>query len=230
MATLLSVATEVMDKFYQNYAPIDAFFDIPDFKQTVSNYYNTTFNALFQQSKKELRALEGFSNSEMSAAWLYSESLPVQLDPNTDEMYVLTTYPIFAFDFDGYSNALNGLRGSSSVSTCDPTPKRMEFVKLSLNEVKFEDGAPSTNICYYFVQTNKRVCFLNRNPMQVTLYYVPAVNAKDDSCWLSDNILAQVVEGSLELFLKAKNGNFVKVLADQNPNIVTQQQANPNVR
>ena len=84
---------------------------------------------------------------------------------------------------------------------------------------------PPIDAVIYYVQSATRVRMWDnppgRRPIEgacVEAQYIPAVVGAQNDCLLSDSIAAEVAVPTLDMLFKAKNGNFIQKLDDQNPN------------
>ena len=217
MAELIKVAQRVMDLYYQNYTPNDAFLDIDDFKFHVATTYSTMLNALYQQEKKFNKQMDGFSNIEIPAAWMIIERLPIEYDAECDEFFVKLKWPVFSFDFDSTANALQGVHSVGK--------KHQLYRKIGLLERRFRQVIPPVGVILFFLNEPTVIKMWDPPPgqlpvagAQVEVQYVPTVVGMENNCRLSDNIIAPLTEQVLSLLFKAKNGNFIQKADDQNPN------------
>lgn len=217
MAKLIEVATRVQDLYYQNYTPNDAFLDIEDFKYWVAVTYSSMLNTIYQGQRRENRQMDGFSNIEISAAWLLPQELLIQCDKNTGDFFIELNQPIFSFDFDG---AANGLQGVHSIGGTHHL-----YRKISLNERRFRQIVPPVSAVLYYLYTTTKIRLWGKGPglnpttgATVEVQMIPAVAGSDNDCLLSDNIVGQLSLATLDMLFKAKNGNFIQKVDDQNPN------------
>ena len=219
MATLAETAERIMNLYYQNFAPNDSFLDIDDFKFQVAITYSSMLNKLYQAERRTNKQMEGFSNIEIPAAWLVEEELTLKYDEKFDRNFATLEHPVFSFDWD---NAANGLQGVHSIG------KHCIYRKISLNERRFRQIVPPISATLFFLNNPKEIVFWGGIPgSQVQIQYVPRVVGEENDCILSDNIISDIEIIVLDTMFKAKNGNFIQKLDDQNPNIVPGQQNNP---
>jgi hypothetical protein len=181
--------------------------------------------------REENKREDGFSNVEISPNWLISENLKVQKTAYDGEFFVQTSQNIFEFSFNSYGNGLNGVRKSNYFTDCNKCPSDLEFRKISLEEVKFNnpnsDSVPYTNLCYYFVEGRNIIKFRNRDPIQVQVWYVPVVIETDEQCNLNDALIDPITERVLNLFIASKNGIVIQKTDDGNRNLEKATQTNP---
>lgn len=222
MATLVEAAQRFMDLYYQNYAPNDKFLDIDDFKFQTAISYSSMLNKLYQTERRANKQTEGWSNIEIPAAWLIEEQIDIKYDKVYDRYYAELKHPVFSFDFD---NAANGLQGVHSIG-----PVHCLYRKISLNERRFRQVIPVISANLFYLNSPTILVFWGPKEDKIALtQYVPRVVGEQNDCILSDNIIADLQIQVLDTMFKAKNGNFIQKLDDQNPNVVPQQQVNPVV-
>lgn len=224
MSTSLKIAaSRAQDLYFQDYAPRDAFFDIEDFKWHFAIVYSDLFNQLFQQVRKENKLQDGFSNVEMTAAWLVREKLEPQAEEDGCLFYVQPTSCIFGFGFDSFSYSLDRIR---AIGNC-PGGIPCKVVKISSDESQFLDISPVTSLVYAWATAENKIALTAKIPVEVD--YVPEVDATNDNCVLSDNIVNMVIVKTLDMYFKARNGTFVDETNDSNKTVVPELQANPTL-
>ncbi len=221
MATLLQVASRIQDLYEQNYVSNDQFLEIEDFKYWVTTNYSSMLNALMQAQRVELKKMEGFSNIELPAQWLIEEELEIKFNAEAAKYYVTTSQPVFAFDFDNFSYAVQDLEGVGCSGQC-------RYKKISLNEKKYMHLTPPTSDIFYCLNNKKEFVFWGaKEGNKVRPRYIPQIVGQDDDCLLSDNIIQPLSEELLKQMFMAKNGNFIDKINDQNPNVAPGQQVTP---
>jgi len=221
--SLTNVAQAAMDMFYQDFAPRDNFFDLSDFKFHAANYYCQTLNQLYQISRAQNKVQDGFSNINIPAAWLISEVLTTSKDDTECAYFVTPNYGIYAFDFDAFAN---GLPRAITVNA-EKNKVKFNLIKISNNEIDFVKQAPTTSDAFYWVAPENKIVF-TKDVKEVKVWYVPAVSADDETCVLSDNIVADVIKNTVMIMLQAKNGNIIQEMNDGNKNVTLEGQVNPN--
>lgn len=220
--SLTNVAQAAMDMFYQDFAPRDAFFTLPDFKFHAANYYCQTLNQLYQISRAQNKVQDGFSNINIPAAWLVSEEIEATKDDKECGYFATPQYNIFSFDFDAFANGLSRVIAIKDAKL-KTTPN---LIKISNNEVDFVNQAPVTNDVFYWLAPENKIFFTKK--VKIKVWYVPAVSADDETCVLSDNIVADVIKNTVMIMLQAKNGNIIQEMNDGNKNLTLEGQSNPN--
>jgi hypothetical protein len=219
--SLVQLAEKAQDQYYQDYAPRDKFFDIGDFKFHAAAYYSSALDAMYQAARRENKAQDGFSNMEISAAWLIKDTLPVVKSENGD-IYAKPHYDVFSFNFDAFANGLNGVRATGK--NCNGT--KFELIKISNNDPRFLSLMPQTGLVFYYMGPENRIIF-TRDVKEVEVWYIPRVMDNDDTCVLSDNIASDVITKVLTLMFGAKSGNLIQESNDGNKNLAAQTQGNP---
>lgn len=222
MALLIEVATRIYDLFNQNYAPNDRFIDIDDVKFHVATTYSTMLNTAFQQQRKENKQMDGFSNIEISSMWMVSNELPIEYDEERDDFFIKLKQPVYSLDWDTSASALHGIHSIGG--------KHQLYRKIGLIERRFRQVIPPNTAIFYYLKTAEEIRLWNEPPggrpikgAIVEVQYIPVIVGQDNDCKLSDNIIAPLIEQVLALLFKAKSGNFIQKLDDQNPNTPTPQ-------
>lgn len=219
--TLLELASRIQDLYYQDYAPGDRFLDIEDFKFQVAAKYSEMLNVMYKQVRAENRAQDGFSNIELSAAWLIEETVEIAFNEEQDRFTTTTKFPIFSFDFDGSSNALQGVHSFG--------PNHKVFRKIMLNERRFKQVLPVTNKILFYVNDSSTIVFWEGNVKKgdkVRVQYIPDVSSLQDDCLLSANMSSEITKEVLNIMVGARNGTIIQKVDDQNRNLTPGNQTN----
>lgn len=216
--TLLELSSKIMDLYYQDYAPADGFFTIDDFKFQVATSYSTMFDMEFQALRKQNKAEDGFSNSEMSPAWLYEEVLDIQYDKTIKRHFTKTTFPIFGFRFDGTTSALQGVHSAGD--------KHVVYRKIALNDRRFRQVLPTTGKILFYVNSEKEIVFWDGaiEDDKISVQYVPAIVGIENDCILSDVFADKITEEVLRIMMGARSGTIIQKADDQNRNLTEQNQ------
>lgn len=222
MATLEQIASYAQDQFYQDYPDRKDFFVLKDFKYHCAAKYSEMLNILYQAARKDNKQEIGFSSVEIPAQWLITQKIEgdkLCFDDHQKRWYCETTFPIFSFDFDSFGNGLNGIR---------PYDNSCNLKKISNQEIRFADVIPQTPDIYYFLENAKRIDFLKKPTLPLSVYYIPQVLGSNDQCVMSDNIVSAVIEVTLQLMFGAKQGMPIRPASDDgNPNVELANQRNP---
>lgn len=221
MAELRIVASRIQDLYEQNYTAGDKFLDIDDFKFQVATTYSALLNAMYQSERRQNKQTDGFSNIEIPASWLVSDRLKIEYDEENDKYFSKLKYPVYSFDWDNAANALQGVHSAGGKKHC-------VYRKISLNERRFRQIIPPAGVTFFYLGAPQEIIYWDAKAgAEVDSQYVPAIVGLDNDCMLSDNIIPQIVDVTLERMFKAKNGNYIQKLDDQNININPGQQVNP---
>ena len=223
MAKLIEIATRIQDLYEQNYTSNDRFLDIQDFKFWVASTYSAMLNALMQSERKINRQIEGFANIEIPAQWLLEETTTIKHLESENKYYAELQNPVFTFDFDNFSYALQDLYGVGCNGECP-------YRKISLSEVRYLKITPPVSISFFNLNNAKEIVFWGaKEGSKVKVKYVPQVVGTDDNCLLSDNIVSAISDEVLKRMFSAKNGNMVDKINDQNSSDVPQQAVNTSL-
>lgn len=222
MASLSEIAQRIQDLYEQNYAPDDRFLDIDDFKFHFATLYSTTLEAQFQQMRKEGKGDTGFANVELPAGWLVEQVLDIKFDEAGNKFFSTTPSPVFTFKWDGAASGVQGIWSAGK--------KDILYRKLSLHEKLFITTIPVIkDRIFFYLNTPTEIIYYCANPKEkVKVQYVPAIVGLDNDCLISDSIANEII-GTLDMMFKAKNGNFIQKVDNQNPNIIPQQQVDQSL-
>lgn len=221
--SLKTAAARAQDLYYQDYAPRDAFFDVADFKFHFATIYTAMFDAIFQQVRKAGKAEDGFSNAEITSAWLVTETLEIKESNYPGLFYANPTSGVFAFGWDEFSYSLE-----SAIPLGECKHGKCKLQKISTDEAAYLDIAPTTSLVFYWLAAENSIVF-SGNVGKVLVSYIPSVDPKKDNCVLSDNIVADVIKATLDIMFKSKNGNVIDQSNDGNKNQVLPQQVDPKL-
>jgi hypothetical protein len=221
--TLQQLAQRVMDLYYQNYPPNDAFLDIDDFKFHIAAIYSSKLAAEFEVMRREGRTETGFPNVQLSPQWLQEEVLTIQYSEEEHRHYANTSRPVFGFKWDGTACSLQG------VHSHDPLHHKI-YRKISLHERRFRHVLPEIkDRILFYLNSDKEIVFWNaQKGDKIKVQYIPSVLGEENDCKLSEDLAAEI-QGALELMFKAKAGNFIQKADNQNPNIIPEQQVDKNL-
>lgn len=220
--TLDIVAQDAMDLFYQDYAPRDSFFDLPAFKRYFAQVYADLFDSIFQQFRKEGKQYEGFANVEMTANWIVKETVTVE--GIEGDWYAKPTSCIFGFGYDSFSYALDNIKTNTKCHGEKPCT----IIKLSSDEARFLDVSQLTGVAYAWLSAENKISITN-NVKEVTIWYVPSVDADNGNCIVSQTIVAKCIRTTLDLMFGARNGTIVDETNDSNKVTTAQSQSNPTL-
>lgn len=217
MATKREIAERIKDLYYQNFEPNDAFLDKGDFEFHVATTYSEMLNVMYQAERRANRQMDGFSNIEIPAMWMYEEVVKIEYKEDDDKYYAQTKFPVYSFDWDNSANALQGVHSKGN--------KHCIYRKISLSERRFRQVIPTAGVVFFYLNNPKEIVFWNaKKDNEIIVQYVPSILEADNDCLLSDNVANVLIDQVLTRLFQAKNGNFIQKLDNQNPNIVPQQQ------
>lgn len=214
--SLLDAAQMLFDKYEQDYATRDSFFELEDFARSIIVKYSLVLEQLYQEARKNNKIDTGYNNVEISPAWCISEDQDVQKDDDSEYFYIDLKQPIFAFNYDAFTNMLQSVHSRS-----------VECRKISTQEIKNLDIIPPMNVSYFWVEGVKRVRFANKDPKKVNVKYVPALSIDNDDNFLSQSILGMIQDDVIKGFREARDGVTINEANDGNKNAVLGQQVNP---
>jgi hypothetical protein len=223
--TLDVVAQMAKDKFYQDYAPDDAFFDMDHFKLDVMAFYSTMLADEFRRLKREARMETGFSFLEIDGSFLVHKKAKVERVDGHLQV-TLPTKP-FSFAFDSMST---GVQGVDLVGTNE------QMIRIAYAERHIVSRSATNNKIYYFVRsdkTNTNLIFLGTRDIsghEVEVGYIPSISLENGACEgeIGDDMVMPVITQVLNLAFGAKNGQIIDKSNDSNPNTIAQGEVNPN--
>lgn len=215
---LILVAQNIMDLYFQDYAPRDAYYDLDDFMSMASIVYAKLLNDEFQLKKQEMKLVEGFSYVDISPEWLITKDFAITREGNA--FVVNMDEKVFAFDFDALTS------GVQRIEVIEGKPGRT--VKISFKDSEFMDRLPMTTLYFYYVLGANKIFFKNRYPKKVKVYYIPAVTADDSEAEIPDSKVLEVITTTLQLYFGSKNGEVIDTSNDSNKNKAPATELNPD--
>lgn len=221
--TLKDAAQMAMDLFYQDYAPRDAFFSLPQFKFMFATTYSDMLDKEFQAMRVAGKQETGFANIEISSGWLIEEIITTVYNEDKQKVIAFTSQKVFAFRWDATGNALQGLRPVKGWDN--------EYRKISLNELRFIHTLPTTGFTYYYLNNGREIEFVYGKPnTELIVKYVPVVTYDNDNCLLADGIVMPVIKETLNIMFGAKKETIIQTADDGNKNTIMPQQVNPALK
>lgn len=214
MATLRQVGDMASALYYQNYKTDESFFDLAHFKFLLSAKFVELLLAEFEANKKLNKILTGFSWYEISPSWLVEEVVTPKWDSERNQYVATLSQNVFSFEYDAMSSGVQFVR--MLCAECGNVVRITQRDLISLCYLPI-----NSQIMYYVKGENQLVfvnsgCDLSKQKFEVS--YVPAIDCQnDDSIIHEDKVNPMIVE-VLNLMFGAKNGNFVDMTNDSNPN------------
>lgn len=136
---LLDQAQIVMDSFYQEFAPANAFFSLDDFAQRIADCRDSElereFLIQYQQNK--------LSFPIVNPAWLSRETVEIKKDEEGNS-YADVCTPLYEFPFDS--------KGSGVQEVIPMGTACAEFIRIAFDQVWQVCMAPSNSVNFYSVE------------------------------------------------------------------------------
>jgi hypothetical protein len=214
MATLRQVGDMASALYYQNYKTDESFFDLAHFKFLLATKYNELLLAEFNANKKLNKILTGFSWYEISPSWLVEETVTPVWDCEKNQYVATLSQNVFEFDYDAMSSGVQYVR-----MLCADCGNVVRITQRDLISLCY---MPVNAQIMYYVKGDNKLVFVNGNcdlsKQKFEVFYVPAVDCLNDDSAIHDDKVNPMIIEVLNLMFGAKNGNFVDMTNDSNPN------------
>lgn len=210
MATPLKiVAQHVIDLFYQDYKSTSQFWDVEDGMYFAGVAYGDLLGQEYMAQYKEMRAMREEGIVQFSHDWLQTEDLKIK--DGEDGPYVELTNLPMSFPFDKQDVGIQNVFVAGSKF-------KGEIVRSTIDSIWQDKYLPNTTTIFWALLQNK-IYFKSTQaapPPAVKVVYVPEVS---DNLKIPNSRENMIVQMAVQLMLKAKEGNLVKEVNDQNKNV-----------
>lgn len=212
MAILKFVASDIMDMYFQDFAPQNTVFAIELFKELVATVYKDLVQSQFDLNKRIAKAETGYSTVPISSDLLIAETVTTQKDKDNNIWYTELGNSIYFFNWDAKATGVQYI-----------TDEQGDEIKIISNaDIWMLKRLPVTKTIFAVVRRNNRIDFFNGNPCKVVVRYIPDVDAAKDDCYIADSFVPNIRKEILNEMFFAKNGLPVDKTNDQNPNATIQ--------
>lgn len=209
MATeaLLKSAQSIMDIYYQDIAPDDAFFALEDFAGWIGKVYGKVADDVAKQIYQGSRDETGTGQITFSQEWWAKKNAKISEDGK-----ITIDFKIAGFTYDNQNSGIQEVRGTG------------KYIRTSLTELWVLDGNGKSSIVYWwpeFDTLNFKSSGCEVKNKEVDIYYIPA--ADDDNFKLPKSKEFEIATTAWNLMMSAKKETpFVDQTNDSNKNITPQ--------
>lgn len=212
---LLQVAQEVMDAYFQDYAPADGFFRLEDFATWIGKAHGKIADDVAREIYKQSVAESGSGQIIFSTDWWASVEKTVE--NKEGEIFIDMDFKHLGFTYDGQNSGIQELVPSGSEGNCGT------FMRTTISDLWVLKGAAKNKIVWWYEAGNK-IKFKTSgdcNPKKVTIYYIPA--ADDENFKLPTSKAFDIATLAYNLMITAKKENpFVDDTNNANKNVTPQ--------
>jgi len=219
MAQLNLVASDIMDKYFQDFAPANAIFGIEVFMAMVVQEYSKLLQTDFERQKILNKAETGYSIVEISPDFLIEEEVETERDKEQGVWIAKLKNNVFSFNFDAMGNGVQYMEFG-------PGDARQYITKISYTDRWQAKRMPTTKQIFAYVKRGNVIEFINGNPDKVYVQYIPALDETKDDCYIADAYVPQLNSAILNVMFFSKNGLPIDVTNDQNKNAIQQTEIN----
>lgn len=208
---LLDVAQRVMDSYYQDFAPSDAFFTLDDFAYWLGRVYEKDADDTAQGIYKLSLAEQGMGYITFTQDWWKSKEFTVK---NKDGQYFIELdIKYVGFTYDTQNSGIQLLTPVGAQGNCG------NFIRTTLTEIwQLNHVTFSSNVWWYI--DDERIVFKfsgNANPTKVKVFYVP--KSEDENFDLPKSREFVIATTAWQFMIQAKTGTpIIDTTNDQNRN------------
>lgn len=197
-AKLLDVAQRIMDSYYQDFAPADAFFKLDDFGYWLGRVYEKNADDVAQNIYKLSLAETGTAQITFSQDWWKSKEYEVQRKDGIS--YIDLDIKYMGFKYDTQNSGIQLLMAAGNKGNCG------NYIRTTLTEIwQLEHVTTSSNVWWY-IDDNK-IFFRfsgNCNPTKVKIFYIP--KSEDENFDLPKSEEFLIATTSWNFMIQAKAG------------------------
>lgn len=229
MTTTLDVASQLlMDLYYQDYAPANAWLDLVRARMLFAAEYNRLIREDFKNQKFLAKTQTGYSVVEIDPEWLVSETVKLSRDGATG--VATLSQKIFSFDYDVLGSGVQLIDGACNL------------VRISIQDKWAIQRVPATKTIYWYIRPSvgaddgtggvkTSLWFIGADlPNKVDVFYVPSVNESNGDAPINESKMKPVIDACLQTLFIAKQQVVVDKSDDGNPNANLATEINPDLK
>lgn len=199
-----------MDLYYQQFKSDEDFFEVEHFEYLNGVVYAKLLQEEYERSYQKSLAETGRGYATISPQWYIEETVKVTTSDMGDAEIVMKDCP-FTFRFDRSNTAIQGIYPIKG--------KCKDFISINIDERFKFDGLPKSTVVYWYPVSNKIILHnLSCGLKEAKIIYIPGLKAGSDKCGISDGMEYDVINGTLDLMKRAKQGEVVDMTNNNNPN------------
>jgi hypothetical protein len=209
------VAQEVMDTYFQDYAPADGFFRLEDFGGWIGKAHGKLADDAAKEIYKQYIAESGSGQIIFSPDWW--ASVDKEVKEKDGEFYVEMDFKHLGFTYDGQNSGIQELVPSGTNGNCGT------FMRTTILDLWTLNGMAKNKIVWWY-EAGDKIKFKTSgdcNPKKVTIYYIPT--AEDENFKLPTSKAFDIATLAYNLMITAKKENpFVDDTNNANKNVTPQ--------
>lgn len=211
METLATVAQDVMDKYYQDYASDEDFFQLDDFMGVVSSAFNKIANDEYDQNKLFNKQVNGYSVVDISDDWLTKEIATVTIDDFTGDLVAILSKKVWMPSFDLLGTGIQEVQ----IKNC---PECIRIARTDTWKLRIIPVVKSI----FFIAEKDKVRFKHTKGLKVNdkvrVSYVAAISSDDEDGIIPESKVFQIRAVALQLMIATRDGTVVDMTSNKNPN------------
>lgn len=218
---LLEEAQSVMDAYFQDFAPDDAFFRIDDF----ADWLGKAYGKMADETAKEIYKLSlgetGTGAIIFSQEWWARKTYEIKTEEG--KTFAEVDFKTIAFTYDNQNSGIQEVMSAGNENSS------ASFIRTTLTELWILRGMSKNSIVYWYPDKGKKgendkiifplesVC----KPKKIDVFYIPS--PEDDNFKLPSNKAFEIATMAYNFMLAAKQGTpFVDMVNNSNKNITPQ--------
>jgi len=231
MTVSLNIAAQTLiDLYYQDYAPADAFIDIEHVKLLMIAEYERMLIDDFNRDRLLSRTIEGYASVQLDGDWIIPSRVKVAKD---DLGQHIATLPQSAQSFP--ADKLG--QGVQRVRPVGGKCKMTELIRIAASDAWMMCLVPSSSNTYYYVQTiskgiecpseTRLVIIGGCIPTEIDAEYVPSLMSGGDVLVQVSKVKV-ITDSVLQSLLIARQQVVIDKTNDGNPNTDKATETNPD--
>jgi len=209
------IAQEVMDAYFQDFAPADGFFRIEDFASWLGKAYGKIADDVAKEIYKLSVAESGNGQIIFSNDWWAFVEKPVT--HKDGEFYIDVDFKHLGFTYDSQNSGIQELVPAGSEGNCGL------FMRTTITDLWVTTNVAKNNIVWWYEAAGKIKfkCSGDCNPKKVTIYYIPT--ADDDNFKMPTSKAFDIATLAYNFMITSKKENpFVDDTNNANKNVSPQ--------
>lgn len=205
---LLKAAQQIMDSYYQDFKPDEAFFDLEDFAAWIGVCHGKIADDVAAMIYKATLMEEGMGMITFAQDWWAEKDLVL-----AKNVLDISGIKAMGFTYD---------QQESGIQEVQPTEGDSDFIRTTLTEKWQLNGMGKNNIIYWWKEPGKLKFKSGCNiPPKITVYYIPT--ADDENFKLPKSKEFEIATMAWNFMVAAKQGTpFVDATNNSNKNVIPQ--------
>lgn len=208
-------AQTIMDSYYRDYAPDDAFFRIEDFAAWLGKAYGKFADEAAKEIYKNSLQEGGMGMIIFSQDWWAKKEYEVE---NKDgQLFATIDFKTIGFTYDNQNSQIQELMPVGKEGNCG------SYIRTTLTELWILNGMSKHNNVYWYLDMDKIKfkIFSDCKPKKVAVYYIPSID--DENFKVPSSKAFEIATLAFNFMTAArKEEPFIDTTNDRNPNKLPQ--------